>query len=149
MATPNTMVGNYRRQLDDKNRVSIPPKYRTMLGADPYCLPGKDGCLYIVPQNSFMSMFADYVNPNPYFSESNELTTVIFANSVVLEEDNLGRVMFDKNVKEKYGFKKEVVFVGKISFVEVWPAEVWDEKYGVLDPTAISKMIEALKNKGV
>ncbi len=143
------MLGNYRHQLDEKNRVRIPVKFREGLGANPYYLPGKNGCLYIVAEERFESMFSTYLNQDPYTSESGEFTSMVFAFSGELEEDANGRVMLDKNVKEKFGFKKELVFVGKATYLEVWPAEVWDERYGVLDPDAISKMIEGLKRKGV
>lgn len=142
------MLGNYRHSLDDKNRVRIPVKFREVLGARPYYLPGKGGCMYIVPENSFDSMFSSYFNQNPYMSESEDFTTLIFGCSGELEEDSTGRVSIDKGITDKFNFKKEVVFVGKATYVEMWPAEVWDEKFGALDPNKISKMIEGLKKRG-
>ena len=47
------------------------------------------------------------------------------------------------------GIKKEVVFVGKATYVEVWPAEVWDSRYSVLDPENLERIIERLKKFGV
>ena len=44
---------------------------------------------------------------------------------------------------------KKMVFVGKMTYLEVWPAEKWDERYGVLDPGKIDKMIQDLKKYGV
>lgn len=145
------MLGNQRHQLDEKNRVRIPVKFREALGPKPCYLPGKNGCLYIVPQERFEKMFEAYLDNDPYTTDStfDEFTTFVFAHSDELEEDSMGRVMFNKGIKEKFGFKKEIVFVGKATYLEVWPAEVWDARYGVLDPQKINDMIENLKNKGV
>ncbi len=142
------MLGNYRHSLDDKNRVRIPVKFREALGARPYYLPGKGGCMYIVPAESFSNMFSSYCADNPFMSDSSDVTTWIFGHSGELEEDSAGRVSIDKSITETYNFKKEVVFVGKASYVEVWPAELWDEKFGALDPDKITKMIESLKKRG-
>lgn len=142
------MLGNYRHSLDDKNRVRIPVKFREVLGAKPCYLPGKGGCMYIVPAESFNGMFSSYCDTNPFMSDSSDVTTWIFGHSGELEEDSTGRVSIDKGITEKYHFKKEVVFVGKVNYVELWPAEVWDEKFGALDPDRITKMIESLKKRG-
>lgn len=143
------MLGKFRHQLDEKNRVRIPVKFREGLGATPYFLPGKNGCMYIVPEDRFEDMFSTYFSQDPYMSNVDDFTTSIFAHSGQLEEDSAGRITVDKTIKDKFNFKKEIVFVGKATYLEVWPAEVWDERYGNLDPDNISKMIADLKAKGV
>lgn len=142
------MLGNARHQLDEKNRFRIPVKFREGLGANPYYLPGKNGCMYIVPEEKVETMFSEMVNQNPYTSDT-EFTSAVFSFSGSLEEDAQGRATLDKTIKDKFGFQKELVFVGKMSYLEVWPAEKWDERYGVLDPNKIDKMIQDLKKYGV
>ena len=100
------MLGNYRHSLDEKNRFRIPVKFREGLGANPYYMPGKNGCLYIVPEERFEEMFAQFINQNPYTSDTDEFTSSVFAFSGPLEEDAQGRVTLDKNIKEKYGISK-------------------------------------------
>lgn len=143
------MLGNYRHQLDDKNRVTIPVKFRMGLGDVSYYLPGKNGCLYIVPEDRFEDMLSQYIGGDPYTAENDDFARTIFAFSGEIEVDSNGRISLDKTIKEKFDFHKELVFVGKATYIEVWPAEVWDERYGVLDPDKISKMIADLKKKGV
>ena len=58
------MLGNARHQLDERNRFRIPVKFREGLGSNPYYLPGKNGCLYIVPEERFEEMFAPFINQN-------------------------------------------------------------------------------------
>ena len=57
------MLGNVRHQLDEKDRMRIPAKYREALGGTSYILPGRkvDGnhcCLYIIPYDKFEKVFA-------------------------------------------------------------------------------------------
>lgn len=39
--------------------------------------------------------------------------------------------------------------MGKVNYLEIWPAEAWDARYSVLNPDNLSKMLEKLKNLGV
>ena len=142
------MLGNARHQLDEKNRFRIPVKFREGLGANPYYLPGKNGCVYIVPEEKVESMFSSMIDQNPYTSDT-DFSSAVFSFSGSLEEDAQGRATLDKTIKDKFGFQKEMGFVGKMTYLEVWPAEKWDERYGVLDPDKIDKMIQDLKKYGV
>ena len=44
--------------------------------------------------------------------------------------------------------EKEIVFVAKGTYVEVWPTTEYDRKFGALNPDRISQMLAALKNRG-
>jgi len=61
--------------------------------------------------------------------------------------DSQGRFILDKNLIKTFSIDKELVFVGKVNYVEIWPSKVWDERFGVLDPTKLDKMIENLKKE--
>ena len=76
---PKFMLGNARHQLDERNRFRIPVKFREGLGSNPYYLPGKNGCLYIVPEERFEEMFAPFINQNPYTSDTDEFTSTVFS----------------------------------------------------------------------
>lgn len=102
------MLGNYRHSLDEKNRFRIPVKFREGLGANPYYMPGKNGCLYIVPEERFEEMFAPFINQNPYTSDTDEFTSSVFAFSGPLEEDAQGRVALDKTSKRNTAFQKSL-----------------------------------------
>lgn len=143
------VLGNVRHQLDDKNRMRVPAKFREGLGSSLVMLPGRTGCLYIVPETNIDTMYDKYESDMYFDDAGSDFTTTIFGNAIDLVEDSQGRVTLDKNVKEKYGIKKEIVFVGKVKYLEVWPAESWDARYGVLDPDKLSKMLENLKKRGV
>ena len=87
---------------------------------------------------------------NPFADTSdNDLFTEIVGNGDYLEEDGQGRVRLSKELAKAAGIVKDVVFVGKLTYLEVWPAETWDERYSVLNPDNLSKMIDKLRKLGV
>ena len=144
------LLGNVRHQLDDKGRMRIPAKYREALGGSCCILPGRAGCLFIVPEDKLIETLEAVRAENAFAnSEENELSTSITANADYLEEDPQGRVRLPAGLAKLVGIGKEIVFVGKMTYLEVWPAETWDARYSVLNPDNLSRMLERLKNLGV
>ena len=147
---PKFLLGNARHQLDDKGRMRIPAKFREGLGGSAYIIPGRVGCLFIIPEDKLLETVNSLSGGNPFADSSdNDLLTEIVGNGDYLEEDGQGRVRLSKELAKAAGIVKDVVFVGKLTYLEVWPAETWDERYSVLNPENLSKMIDKLKKLGV
>ncbi len=144
------MLGQFRHSLDDKNRVRIPAKFREGLGHPAYIIPGRAGCLYIVSEDNFENFVSRFTQADAYLDDAtNDVATAFMMAGEELSEDAQGRVLFSKSTKEIASIDKEVVFVGKATYVEVWSAETFDKKFGVLNPDKISKMLESLRKQGV
>ncbi len=144
------LLGNVRHQLDDKGRMRIPAKFRKGLGDTSYIIPGRAGCLFIVPEDKFLETVTPLVEANAFANtDANDLVTRILGNGDELEEDAQGRVRLSRELAKAVGIEKEIVFVGKVNYLEIWPAEAWDARYSVLNPDNLSKMLEKLKNLGV
>lgn len=146
---PKFMLGNVRHQLDDKGRMRIPAKFREGIGASAYIVPGRAGCLYIVSEDRFENVLASLGSENLYYNdEANDMATGILGNGEQLEEDGQGRVRLSKELTRTAGIKKEIVFVGKATYLEVWPAEAWDARFSVLNPDNLDRILDKLKKYG-
>lgn len=150
------MLGNVRHQLDDKNRMRIPAKYRQALGTPSYVLPGRivDGekcCLYVFPEATFVSDIMPKMKPSSYYGsdELADTSSGLLGLAAELEEDPQGRVKLDSNLMTSAGIDKDVVFVGKVDYLEIWSAEIWDKRYGVLNSDNLKKVLDNLKKLGV
>ncbi|MEG1663377.1 MAG: hypothetical protein RR338_05260 [Clostridia bacterium] len=152
---PKFMLGSVRHNLDDKNRMRIPAIYREGIGASPYILPStRTGCLYIVPEEKFESIYMQLDSGDLFNdSEKNDKSTRVSYLSYCLKEDNQGRVTLSDAIANEIGIKKsditkEIVFVGKGSYIELWSGEAWDARFKVLNPVAINDMLDSLKKRG-
>jgi len=143
------MIGSFRYSLDDKNRVRIPSKFRLGLGEEPCIVPGRKGSLYMVASENVEDFLKDYIGTDPYMGDKNDFVTSILANAQDPEFDSQGRFIMDKTIIHNFNIQKEVVFVGRIKYVEIWPAEKYDERFGALEPAKLDRMIENLKKAGL
>ena len=41
------LIGEYTHTIDDKNRLSLPAKFRSEMGKKVVVTPGLDGCLFV------------------------------------------------------------------------------------------------------
>ncbi len=144
------LLGNARHQLDDKGRMRIPAKFREVLGGQCCILPGRSGCLFIVPDDKLTETLDAVTEQNAFANtEKNDLATEIMSNAFYLEEDAQGRVKLPSPLAQLVGIRKDIVFVGKMTYLEVWPAEEWDARYDVLNPSNLARIVDKLKNLGV
>ena len=44
---------------------------------------------------------------------------------------------------------KDVIFVGKGSYAEIWPSEEWELRFSLLDPANIDEVLEKMKEYGI
>ena len=149
------MLGNVRHQLDEKDRMRIPAKYREALGGTSYILPGRkvDGnhcCLYVIPYDKFEKVFAKLDSDELYGGDERvDAATTILGAAEKLTEDGQGRVRLSKELCSCASIEKDLVFVGKGTYLELWSAEVWDERYSILNKSNLDKVPDSLKKHGV
>ena len=148
---PKPMLGIVNHQFDEKGRMRIPAKFRDGIGVNPYVMLGKNNCLYIVPANSAEEILSSVLPSDPYSQteEQSLISTLISANSEELVEDNQGRTSIPKNLKDYAKLRKDIVVVGKGKYLEIWAEEVYNERFSVLDPDKIRKMLSALEKRSV
>ena len=125
--------GEYRHTLDEKNRLSVPAKFRALLlGPDDdnfYVTRGIDRCILICAKAVWQQMereFCDHPITNPLARSfrrmfySGALQTAAF--------DKQGRVSLTQNLIDHALLKREVVLAGVGNAIEVWDAETWDRQ---------------------
>lgn len=143
------VYGNFHHSLDDKNRVRIPSKIKDAFSATLFLVPGRTGCLYLVAEDKIEAFVSKFINTDPFSDDDiNDISTAFFSATEELKEDAQGRILLKDSIKKIAGINKDIVFVGKGNYAEIWPAEEYDRKFGVLNPTKISDMLAQLKNRG-
>lgn len=122
----NFFSGKYEHQLDDKNRLRIPAKFKKGLtnesGEVDYSFAlGKNGCIYVFP-NEVLEEIIEQLSQES-LAESSKATMLFFSHIYAAEEDMQGRVVLPSTLKQIVGIKKDVVTIGYGRRLEIWSAE--------------------------
>ena len=126
----NFFSGKYEHQLDDKNRLRIPAKFKKGLtneqGEVDYSFAlGKNGCIYVFPNNVLEEIIEQLTQES--LGEASVATMLFFSHIYAAEEDMQGRVVLPSTLKQLVGIKKDIVTVGYGRRLEIWSAEHYNE----------------------
>ena len=134
-------LGSFRHQIDQKNRMRVPAKFKQELGSNFVVTKGTSSCLFLLPEqnNSLLQKISEV----PVFNtEAQKSVRAILSSAFVAEEDGQGRVLLPKELVNHAGIVKNIVFVGVGSRVEVWAEEKWNAYNESTDFDAATKVLK-------
>ena len=112
--------GIYEHQLDDKNRLRIPAKFKSGLGESYSFARGMNGCIYVFPEETLEELSEERLG------ESSKASLLFFSSIFPAEEDGQGRVVLPARLRAMAGIKKDVVTIGRGKRLEIWSAEKYN-----------------------
>ena len=119
--------GTVSHQLDGKNRIRIPAKFRSKLGKECYFMARPDGCIGVYSKEALDSAIAklnDITTGNP---EKLRAKRIVLSSIEEVKEDDHGRVMLSAFYRKHAHIVKDVVTNGVGEFLEIWAKEVFDD----------------------
>ncbi|OJI08931.1 MAG: division/cell wall cluster transcriptional repressor MraZ [Candidatus Vogelbacteria bacterium CG22_combo_CG10-13_8_21_14_all_37_9] len=121
------LIGEYRHNLDDKKRISVPANFRKELGKKVIISRGFDKCLFVHPLSEWQR-FTEELEKMPVGRiDSRDLARFIFAGAAPTEIDSLGRILIPDFLKNFAELKTKVVVVGVSRRLELWDETKWEE----------------------
>jgi MraZ protein len=123
------LLGEYDHTLDDKNRLTLPAKFRQALGGGVVVTRGMDGCLFVFTRagwDDFVS--ARLEGLNPFSREARQMNRFMFAGATETELDKQGRIMLPPPLIAHAGLGREVVVAGVRDHVEIWDRAAWGKQ---------------------
>lgn len=142
-------LGEYRHQTDEKNRLRVPAKLKKALGKNYIITKGTNGCLFLFSAEGVKEQLVDKLNNVAMFDlKAQQPIRMLLSSAFEAEEDNQGRFLLEKALREFADIKKGVVFIGVGTRIEIWASEKWD-KYLEADKDDFDKILGGLKEYGV
>ncbi len=140
------LIGEYIHTIDDKNRVSMPVKFRKELGKKIIITPGIGNCLFVFTSKEWEKV------SNKLSSSENDLSFLkadqrnfnryMFGRATEVELDSIGRILLPEFLKNKIGLKDTVALVGVKDRVEIWNEKDWMGEKDIVE-----KQVEGLAEK--
>ena len=139
-----SMKGMFEHQIDEKNRLSIPSKFRKALtgenGEKTYSFfRGMNNCICVMEDELLDEKISSI--SEEAISESSHASTLFFGSIFSAEEDAQGRVVLPAPLKRMAGIKKDVITLGRGSRLEIWAAEKYYEYIEGIDYDAELKKL--------
>lgn len=120
-------TGEYRHNLDPKNRLIIPSKYRDQLTTKIYVTEWMDGCLAAFAENEWNELVSK-LNKLPITNKkARAFVRSILGKADECGVDNQGRILLPQFQISDRGFEKSCVIVGASDHFEIWPEKVFEQ----------------------
>lgn len=123
-------IGQYKYNIDDKNRLVIPLDYRKELGTKIVVNKGFEKCITIYPLEVWNEVVEKMNNLAITQSENRKFARFYMSSAFYKEFDSQGRINIDEVLRKYAGItteKKGCVVVGANKVIEIWSQEAWEE----------------------
>ncbi|MFA6000234.1 MAG: division/cell wall cluster transcriptional repressor MraZ [Candidatus Paceibacterota bacterium] len=123
------LIGEYIHTIDEKNRVSLPAKFRKEMGKKIIITPGLDNCLFIFTMKEWEKVSGKLSSSTSELSflssDQRTFNRNMFGQASDVEVDTIGRILIPEYLKEKIKAKGNVALIGVQDRVEIWNDKVW------------------------
>lgn len=119
-------LGEYEHTLDDKNRLTLPARFREAFADGGVVTRGMDGCLYVFTRDAwerFVSVRLEGLDP--FSLEARQMGRFIFAGAAEAQPDKQGRIALPPALVQHAKLNREVVVAGVRDHVEIWDRASW------------------------
>ena len=118
--------GEYEHTIDDKNRVTLPARFRDALAAGVVLARGLDDCLDVWGRAEWDDTVASRLGAlDPFSREARELKRFFFAIATDAELDKQGRVLVPPPLAKRARLEREVIVAGVHDHLEIWDRDAW------------------------
>jgi MraZ protein len=120
------LLGEYEHTVDDKNRLTLPAKFRAGFADGVVLSFSNDGCLQAYPIAEYeQTISARITGIDPISKEARLMRRAYFANATVTELDKMGRVVLPANLAQRAGIERDVAVIGLYDHAEIWNRDAW------------------------
>jgi MraZ protein len=122
------LLGEYAHTLDDKNRLTLPAKFRDSFVDGGVVTRGLDGCLYLFAREQWDDLVAGRLAElDPLLEETRLMNRYFFSGAAEAEPDKQGRINVPPALIEHAHLGREVVVAGVHDHLEIWDRAAWRE----------------------
>jgi MraZ protein len=120
------LLGAYEHTIDDKNRLTLPARFRGSFGEGIVVTRGLDGCVYAYTRARWLQLVDDqFANVDQFSADGRAILRHFLGNAQDSELDRQGRVMLPAGLIEHAKLAREVVVAGVFDHLEIWDRAAW------------------------
>ena len=125
-------LSTYENKLDKKGRVSVPASFRSHLSNLGYngiiCYPSfNNQCIEAWPQDRIEKISNAIDALNPFEEKKDYFATSILSESINLQFDSEGRILFTEKLLKHAKIKNSMLFIGQGKTFQIWDPTLFEK----------------------
>jgi MraZ protein len=131
------LLGEYEHTLDDKNRLTLPAKFRQDFAEGIVVTRGMDGCLFAYTRPDWSSLVERRLSTlDPLSKEGRRMQRFFFSGAAETELDKQGRVGIPTALLDHAKLGRDVVVAGVHDHLEIWDRAAWRTELAEVEGSA-------------
>jgi MraZ protein len=130
------LLGEHEHTIDDKNRLTLPAKFREAFAGGVVLTRGMDGCLYAYTREEWDELARKIGALDQLSPEARTMKRFFFAAAAVDEPDRQGRILVPPALAKHAHLGREVVVAGVYDHLEIWDRTAWREQMTKVEGSA-------------
>ena len=131
------LLGAHDHTIDDKNRLTLPAKFREAFQDGVVVTRGLDGCLYAYRRPDWDRLVESRLaTMDPLSKEGRRIQRFFFSGAAEATPDKQGRIMLPAPLIQHAKLGREVVVAGVHDHLEIWDRAAWRKELAEVEGSA-------------
>jgi MraZ protein len=131
------LLGAYEHTIDDKNRLTLPARFRAAFVDGIVVTRGLDECLSAYTPAAWAALVGQRLSPlDPFSKRGRQMQRFFYAGAVETELDRQGRVTIPPALMQRAKLGREVVVAGVNDHLEIWDRATWQRELADVEGSA-------------
>jgi MraZ protein len=131
------LLGEYEHTIDDKNRLTLPSRFRQAFGDGIVVTRGMDGCLFAYTRDDWTRLVdSRLATLDPLSMEGRRMQRFFFSGAAETELDKQGRVGLPAALLQHAKLDRDVVVAGVHDHLEIWDRDAWRRELAEVEGSA-------------
>jgi MraZ protein len=131
------LLGEYEHTIDDKNRLTLPARFRQAFTDGIVLTRGMEGCINAYTRADWDALVEQRLaSLDPLSREARQMRRFFFAGASDGELDKQGRITIPPALMNHAGLRREVVVAGLHDHLEIWDRGAWRAQLAEVEGSA-------------
>ena len=131
------LLGEHEHTIDDKNRLTLPARFRQAFERGIVVTRGMDGCLFAYTRENWDHLVQGRLATlDPLSKEGRRMQRFFFAGATESELDKQGRVGLPAALLQHAKLGRDVVVAGVHDHLEIWDRDAWRRELAEVEGSA-------------
>ncbi|TML89410.1 MAG: division/cell wall cluster transcriptional repressor MraZ [Actinobacteria bacterium] len=131
------LLGEHAHTIDDKNRLTLPARFRHVYGDGIVVTRGMDGCLVAYTRADWEKLIQDRLaGLDPLSKEGRRMQRYFFSAAMEAGLDKQGRVILSAALLEHAKLGRDVIVAGVHDHLEIWDRDAWRRELAEVEGSA-------------
>jgi MraZ protein len=133
-------LGRYDHTIDDKGRMTIPARFRELLGgeAEAFISLGFDQNLIVWPAPAFAALTAHLGSLSVADPSARLLRRIFLSNAFQVEFDKAGRILLPQPLRAAAHLENSAIVSGVGETFEIWAPTHWQEQDALIEEARLN-----------